>query len=214
MNIFDIFYAARNEENAKEMAAYMKNKFKFLGIPKPLRANLSKDFFKQCRNDKFIDWNFVFKCFDMHKREFQYLAIDYIIIMKNLLMPEDIYKIENLILKKSWWDTTHSLDSVVGYMCLTYPYLKEEVIAKWINSDNIWLKRVSIDFQLKYKDKTDVNFLSKAILSNCNTNEFFINKAIGWSLREYSKTNKEWVKEFLKNNKLHSLSVREASKYL
>lgn len=67
---------------------------------------------------------------------------------------------------------------------------------------------------MQYKDKTDVDILRKAILSNCNTDEFFINKAIGWSLREYSKTDKEWVRNFLKENKLSTLSVREASKYL
>lgn len=83
-------------------------------------------------------------------------------------------------------------------MCLRYPELKKSVILKWIYSDNIWLKRVAIDFQLKYKENTDIDILSKAILVNCNTDEFFVNKAIGWSLREYSKTNKEWVRSFAK----------------
>ena len=85
---------------------------------------------------------------------------------------------------------------------------------KWIEIDNIWLNRVSIIFQLKYKEKTDTEFLSKAILHNSGTDEFFINKAIGWALREYSKTNKEWVKEFIESNDLSALSVREGSKYL
>ena len=58
---------------------------------------------------------------------------------------------------------------------------------KWMESDNIWLNRISIIFQLKYKEKTDTKFLEKAILTNANTDEFFINKAIGWALREYSK---------------------------
>ncbi len=137
-----------------------------------------------------------------------------LIYLKEKLILNDINNIEKLIITNSWWDSIDCLDAIVGNMCLKYPELIESTILKWIYSDNIWLKRVSIDFQLQYKDKTDIDILSKAILSNCHTDEFFINKAIGWSLREYSKTNKEWVKKFLETNKLSALSVREASKYL
>nr|WP_242836652.1 DNA alkylation repair protein [Ruminococcus flavefaciens] len=52
---------------------------------------------------------------------------------------------------------------------------------------------------------------------NClGTDEFFINKAIGWALREYSKTAPAWVKSFIERNKsaLSSLSLKEASKYI
>ncbi|MDP4088333.1 MAG: DNA alkylation repair protein [Bacillota bacterium] len=214
MNIFEIFCASKNEENSIKMASYMKNKFPFLGIPKPERARLSGDFLKQHKKDTAIDWEFIFKCYDMQEREYHYLALDYLMLLIKQLVPEDMSRIEKLITTNSWWDSTDSLDAVVGDMCLRYPKLKEIVIQKWIDSDNIWLKRVAIDFQLQYKEKTDVDILSKAILSNCNTDEFFINKAIGWSLREYSKTDKEWVRNFLKGNKLSTLSVREASKYL
>ena len=214
MDIFRIFYDSKNIDNSIKMAAYMKNNFPFLGIAKPERAKLSKDFLKQHKKDTFIEWPFVFKCYDMLEREFHYLALDYILLLKNLLIPEDIDNIEKLIITNSWWDSTDCLDSIVGDMCLKYPKLKETTILKWIHSDNIWLKRVAIDFQLQYKDKTDVHILSKAILSNCNTTEFFVNKAIGWSLREYSKTNKEWVRKFLEENELSKLSIREASKYI
>lgn len=214
MNIFEIFYASRNEENSIKMAAYMKNKFKFLGISTPERRRLSKDFFKQRKKDITFDWKFIYKCYEMPEREFHYLALEYISQLKHLLIPEDISKIEKLIITNSWWDSTDCLDAIVGYMCLEYPQLKDTAILKWINCDNIWLKRVAIDFQLQYKEKTDTEILSKAILSNCNTDQFFINKAIGWSLREYSKTNKEWVQNFLNENKLSKLSIREASKYL
>ena len=196
------------------MSAYMKNKFPFLGIPKPERARLSKDFLKQYKKDMHIDWSFVFKCYNMPEREFHYLALDYLLSLKDKLISRDIENIEKLVVTNSWWDSVDCLDAIVGNMCLRYPELKKSVILKWIYSDNIWLKRVAIDFQLKYKENTDIDILSKAILVNCNTDEFFVNKAIGWSLREYSKTNKEWVRSFLQNNKLSKLSVKEASKYI
>jgi 3-methyladenine DNA glycosylase AlkD len=130
------------------------------------------------------------------------------------LVLDDIEKIETLITTHSWWDSVDSLNSVVGHMCIMYPELKERVISRWSCSENHWLVRVAIIFQLKYKNQTDVELLSKVILENRNTNEFFINKAVGWILREYAKTNKEWVREFLQNNELSKLSIREAGKYL
>jgi len=192
----------------------MKNKFPFLGLKKPQRISLSKEFLDLKKKDKEVDWDFILKCYDMPEREFQYLAIDYMDKVKNLFKPNDMEKIEKLITTKSWWDTVDYINRIVGYIAMKYPRVKESTIQKWIYSDNIWLKRVSILFQLKYKDKTDTEFLEKAILFNSQTDEFFINKAIGWALREYSKTNKEWVRNFIESNDLHKLSIKEGSKYL
>lgn len=214
MNIFEVFYGAKNEEKSIQMAAYMKNKFPFLGIQKPERVKLAKVFFNEYKKLASIDWDFVFTCYDREEREFHYLAIDYLILLKNNLVPEDIEKIQTLITTHSWWDSVDSLNIVVGHMCLVYPQLKDNVISTWIKSDNIWLVRVAVIFQLKYKNQTDVEFLSQAILENKNSDEFFINKAIGWALREYSKTNTEWVRQFFQNNTLSKLSSREGRKYL
>lgn len=98
---------------------------------------------------------------------------------------------------------------------MRYPYLKEKM-RQWSISESIWLRRASIDFQQKYKEKTDAALLEEIICNNLGTNEFFINKAIGWSLRDYSKINPEWVRDFLGKYKdvLSTLSVKEASKYL
>jgi len=214
MDIFEIFYNNRNEENAFYMAKYMKNKFPFIGLKKPERIALSKEFLNSKMKEKSIDWDFIFECYDMPEREFHYLAIDYMDRIKDLFIPDDMENIEKLITTKSWWDTVDYLSRIVGYIAKKYPQVKDQTIQEWVYSKNIWLKRVSIIFQLKYKDRTDIEFLKKAILFNCQTEEFFIDKAIGWALREYSKTNKEWVREFIENNSLSKLSIREASKYL
>jgi len=196
------------------MAKYMKDKFPFLGLKRPERVALSKEFLKLKKKDKEIDWEFIFKCYDMPEREFHYLAIDYMDKVKDLFMPNDMGNIEKLIMTKSWWDTVDYINKIVGYIAMKYPEVKDNIIRHWIYSDNIWLKRISIIFQLKYKEKTDKEFLKEAVLNNSRTDEFFINKAIGWALREYSKTNKEWVKDFIENNSLSNLSVREGSRYL
>ncbi|HCS11659.1 MAG TPA: DNA alkylation repair protein [Clostridiales bacterium] len=212
--IIELFYKNRNQELAVPMAKYMKNNFDFLGMKKPERMELSKEFIKESKKAKEIDWEFIDKCFELPEREFQYLSITYMDAVKNLFTADDMDKMGELIMTKSWWDSVDAISPIVGYICMKYPHIKEEVIDKWIFSDNIWLKRVSILFQLKYKGKTDTDFLSKAILNNSDTNEFFVDKAIGWALREYSKTNKEWVGNFIENNSLSKLSVKEGSKYL
>lgn len=214
MDIIQAFYNSRNDENAVPMAKYMKNKFPFLGIKTPERRLISKDFFKERKKDREVDWDFIFKCYELPEREFQYLAIGYMEQVIDLFTPDDMDKFERLITTKSWWDTVDSISPIVGYLAMKYPEIKETSILKWVESDNIWLKRVSIIFQLKYKEKTDTEFLKRAILTNANKNEFFINKAIGWALREYSKTNKEWVRNFIENHQLSKLSIREGSKYV
>lgn len=214
MDIFEIFYENRNEEQAEAMAKYMRNLFPFLGLKKPERAVLYKEFLRIKRKDTTVDWEFIFKCYEMQEREFQYLAIDYMEKVIKLFTPDDMEKIEELLTTKSWWDSVDAINRVVGHIAMENPEVKENIILKWMKSDNIWLKRIAIIFQLKYKEKTDTDFLSKAILYNSQTEEFFINKAIGWALREYSKTNKQWVKEFIKGNQLSNLSIREGSKYI
>ena len=100
-------------------------------------------------------------------------------------------------------------------MVADHPEL-EEVILKWSLSDNIWLRRVAIDHQLLRKEKTDVHLMEKILLNNLDQTEFFINKAIGWALRDYSKTNLDWVARFIEKNKerMAEPSIKEASKYL
>ncbi len=214
MDIFEVFYENINNEQAEPMSKYMRNQFPFLGLKKPERAALSKEFLRSKKGDKEIDWEFISKCYGKEEREFKYLAIDYMDKVKDLFIPSDLGKIEEFIMTKSWWDSVDAINPIVGYIAMKYPEIKEDIILDWIKSDNIWLKRISILFQLKYKEDTDTEFLRKAILYNSNTDEFFVDKAIGWALREYSKVNKDWVMNFIENNTLSKLSVREGSKYI
>jgi 3-methyladenine DNA glycosylase AlkD len=95
-----------------------------------------------------------------------------------------------------------------------FPESKESITSAWNNSDNIWLNRSSLLFQLKYKTGTDTDLLGRYIKNLSSSKEFFIRKAIGWVLREYSKTNAAWVRDFIRDNKLAALSIKEGSKYL
>jgi 3-methyladenine DNA glycosylase AlkD len=214
LQIVEIFRQNTDPEYAKRMSAYMKNHFSFLGIPKPKRAALSKAFLKEAIKEKSIDWNMVLYLWDLPEREYQYLALEYLSKLQKYLVKDDLSKLEMLILSKSWWDSVDALAPLVGVICKGYPEVKQEVMYNWIIDSNIWLKRVTIIFQLKYKNDVDTEFLSKAIRSNHLSNEFFVNKAIGWALRQYSKYNPDWVRTFISQHSLSPLSIREGSKYL
>ncbi|MGO4962161.1 DNA alkylation repair protein [Jeotgalibaca porci] len=214
-NLFEELKSLQDSERAVSMAAYMRNQFPFLGIAATPRKLVAKSYFRIARQEHIIDFDFVEKCFQQQEREYQQLAVDYLLSIQNLLTPEDLNRIKKYIVTKSWWDTVDGLDGVVGSMTLRYPELKK-VMVEWSQTDNIWLRRVAIDHQLLFKNKTDTLLLAEIITNNFGTKEFFINKAIGWSLRDYSKTNPQWVKDFIQkhSSQMAPLSIREGSKYL
>ena len=183
--------AAASPDDAVAMKAYMKNKFEFLGVKTPARRKLAKAFFKQ-QTDSVIDWVFINESWDNPYREFQYAALDYLEIRKKLLTPSDLPRLKKLAQTKSWWDTIDFLDRLVGSIIARFPETKE-IILSWSCDEDIWLRRLAIDHQL-----------------------FFINKAIGWALRDYSKTNPDWVRDFIEQHQteMAALSIREGSKYL
>ena len=205
----------KNEEQARQMSKYMLNKFEYIGIKTPERRKIFKNFFKEYKNKEKIDWEFVNKCWENRYREFQYVAADYLKDKKDKLTIDDIPKIKQFTLKKSWWDTIDNLDMTIGALALKDSNVNK-ILLEWSLDENIWLRRIAIDHQLLRKEKTNTELLEKILKNNLGQAEFFINKAIGWALRDYSKTNPEWVKNFIEENKekMAKLSIKEASKYL
>lgn len=212
--VLTLLQNAANPDKAVEMAAYMKNRFDFLGIPTPLCRKLCKPLFKEMKPQA-LDWDFVESCWESPYREMQYVATDYLNVSVEQLTPQDLSRIELLITRKSWWDTIDALDKVIGGIFLNFPEIRSQLI-HWSQHDNIWLRRVAIDCQLSLKQQTDKALLSEVIQNNFGQPEFFINKAIGWALREYGKTNPDWVKNFVQQYRemMAPPSVREALKRL
>ena len=206
--------AVANPDDAGAMKAYMKNKFEFLGVKTPARRKLAKAFFKQ-QTDSVIDWNFINEAWKNPYRELQYIALDYREIRKKLLTPSDLPRLKKLAQTKSWWDTIDFLDRLVGSIIDRFPETKEIIVA-WSCDEDIWLRRLAIDHQLLRKEETDTELLEKILVNNLGQTEFFINKAIGWALRDYSKTNPDWVRDFIERHRaeMATLSIREGSKYL
>lgn len=213
--LITVFSQNANVDNACKMQQYMKDITIFYGIPTPLRRDLTKPFIAQAKKSKTIDWQLLDLCYKDQHRECQYFVLDYLLALKKYLKISDIDKLRAYILDKSWWDTSDVLCKIIGFMSIDNQNLKQ-LMLKWSTDDNLWIRRVAILHQLGLKNKTDTKLLATIIKNNCGSNEFFINKAIGWALRDYSKINPMWVREFIKKNfnSLASLSIKEASKYI
>ena len=198
------------------MQKYMKDLFPFLGIRAPDRKLLAKPLIK----DLGIIQNehqkpFITELWELPEREYQYAAVDYLVKNKKLLVETDIDLLEYIISTKSWWDTVDLIAShLVGTLFLKYPHFITERGEEWMKSDHMWLKRTMILFQLKYKDQTNEALLFSIIDRTAHINEFFIQKAIGWALREYSKTNAEAVIRFIDSRELSNLASREGLKWI
>lgn len=214
MALFEFFRSAADPERAAAMSAYMRDQFSFLGIPAPERRKLSREFLKTA-DKTVVDWPFVFECWRQPEREFQYLALDYLRRSKDLLTADDIPRLRKIAVQKSWWDTIDGIDRIVGDIALRYPKVNDTLL-QWSKNENFWLRRIAINHQLMRKEKTDTVMLEQILKNNFGQTEFFINKAIGWSLRAYSKTDPDWVRDFIERHRdeMSPLSLREASKYI
>ncbi|MDE6049077.1 MAG: DNA alkylation repair protein [Paramuribaculum sp.] len=209
------FEKLSNPHKAKEMSAYMRNRFKFYGIHTPLRRKAYKPVISTDKKCGVIDWEFLDMCWNDEHREFHYIVADYLVDLHKYIKYEDISKIEKYVRSNQWWDTIDGLYRIFGFLGLTDKRINA-LMLKWSTDEDFWVRRIAIEHQLGRKDKTDTDLLKKIIANNFGSTEFFINKAIGWSLRDYSKTNPAWVSDFIKRhrNSLHSLSIREGSKYI
>jgi 3-methyladenine DNA glycosylase AlkD len=204
-----------NPAQAEAMKKYMRDQFEYLGIKSPQSEALMKAFIKEHGLPRITELNAITRdLWSLPQREFQYVATGLIRRLENKLEPEFITTLEYLLITKSWWDTVDSIaGGIVGAQFKRFPDVREKYLQKWRKSDNFWLRRTTLLFQLGYKKETDFDLMCELIKENLGSDEFFINKAIGWALRQYAHTNPVPVKKFVKaTKKLNPLSRREALK--
>lgn len=201
-------------QDAIQMTAYMKGHFPFLGVKSPKRKAAATPHIKEWlsgHND--LNQELVIELWNQPEREFQYIAMDYLARTKRYWQPEHLGLFETLITEKSWWDTVDFIAAtLVGGLLQKFPALKIEM-AQWNQDPDIWKVRTSMLYQLKYKDEVDFEVLSRYILAHADSKEFFLRKASGWALRQYSKFYPEVVRQFISAHELSPLTVREGSKY-
>lgn len=204
-----------NENNARAMSVYMREQFIFYGIRTPERRQLQNQCLQAIQSLAYSDLIMMIQCsYQESQREWHYFAGDLADKYHQPLPAEFIQTAEFMITRHSWWDTVDNIASkTVGHLVQRYPELVT-VMDQWIAADNIWLRRSAILHQLKYKQHTDVTKLLNYCEQAADSKEFFIQKAIGWVLREYSKTDALTVKQFVATHNLSHLSRTEALKWV
>jgi 3-methyladenine DNA glycosylase AlkD len=210
------FEAHANRSLAPAMEKYMKNQFQFLGIKSPERKLLLRNFIAEngLPTIETID-TVVRNLWQQPARELHYLVME-LAARKTFLVEKDrIILIEWMLTHSSWWDTVDYI--AINGVGVWFKFHPEEILpitTKWMSSGNFWLQRTCLLFQLKYRETTDLNLLFGFIERLAPEKEFFLRKAIGWALRELSKTNAEAVKLFVDSHDLSQLSRREALKII
>jgi len=215
-NIDDLFKRNQHPEDALEMKRYMQGKFDFYGIKAPIRRKLVQDYMKKNQRPAYADLSAVVKKFwECPQREHQYFASELVEKYRSDFDREIIDLLEFMIVNKPWWDTVDMIaKKLVGHYFKLYPGQRDKYIDKWISYDELWLQRTALLFQLGYKEETDVNLLFYIIQNLQDNEEFFIQKAIGWALRDYSKLEPEVVREFVDGRELSKFAYKEATKRL
>jgi 3-methyladenine DNA glycosylase AlkD len=210
-----LFEVHADANEAQAMQAYMKDIAPFLGIKAPIRRSLFKGFLKQNTPPQYLEaLNWAQEMWAQPEREFHYCAIELVETTKKHWQPDTIQLFETYIISQSWWDTVDFMSThLVGVFFQKYPHLVRPITEKWMASDNFWLQRVCLLFQLAYKQNTDADLLFDYCRRLAGEKEFFIRKAIGWALRQHAKFDAEAVKNFVEKTDLSPLSKREALKH-
>lgn len=212
------FEKKSNPEYAEKMSAYMRDKFEYFGVKSEGRKEIQKQFFSQLNKtyDETERWEIVRELWEKPQRELLYFALDWAKTFKRkTYRKEDIDEIHFLITNNSWWDSVDLLaTNLLGDYNLQFPDNKSAWLDDWRDSENFWLRRSCIIHQLKYKNDTDFELLKELIEENLHDKEFFIQKAIGWSLRQYGKYQPDSVKTFVEETRIQGLAKREALKLL
>ena len=203
-------------KKATQMSAYMKDNFAFLGVPKPLRAEIQRAHWPD-RPRKTAAISTINELWKLPHREAQYVALDLVKSEAKFWNPEEaLPNLESWITTQSWWDSVDTLAvHGVGALLKRHPEAVWPTLQSWIYSDSIWLNRTAMIAQLGFRGETRTEWLDEALEAHTESKEFFHRKAIGWALRDYGKTNPKWVQQWVEAHpELSGLSRREALRLL
>ena len=207
-------------ERAHQQQVYMKSEMPYFGLRVPRCRSIAHEVLRDHPPSDPNVWieSILHLWREATHREERYVAIELLLHKKfsQWLIPDQIHVIEELVVTGAWWDYVDAIaPRGIGTMLANDPIQTKLILYKWAKDQNIWMRRVAILAQLKSKTNTDVELLSNCIKPSIGHSEFFLRKGIGWALREYSKTDSEWVLDFVeKHPDLSDLSRREALKHL
>lgn len=221
----DAFAAHADAARATQMQAYMKSAMPYHGVQKPVATKLLREVFDGYPFESAEQWDAdVRAIFDGARfREEWYAALALLSHRKaKRFESADRWEAalalhEHLIVGASWWDIVDEVAAHrVGALLAAAPSKMKPAMRAWSRSPHMWKARTSILAQLRFKKATDEDLLFACIEPSIDSKEFFLRKAIGWALREHSKSNADAVVRFVRANeaRLSGLSKREALRLL
>lgn len=204
---------------APVMQAYMKSAMPYHGVPTPLLRQVCKTAFADVQFATASHWQAQVLGLwrDARFREERYAAL-YLAGDKRgrpfqTLSAMKVY--DELIVTGAWWDYVDDIASHrVGPILRDYPAPMRRKMLSWSKSNNLWKRRTAIICQLGFKAETDLELLYACIEPSLGSQEFFLQKAIGWALRQYAWTDAAEIRKYVRLNRtrLSPLSCREALK--
>jgi 3-methyladenine DNA glycosylase AlkD len=204
-------------EKAAYMQGYLKTDMAMYGLQKPARVEVEKIMHAELEVDSVEMYQACIETlWNLPHREEKYLAIDLALKHKKYIGLESLDLFESMVREEyMWWDFCDPISvNLVGRVALEHDL--EPRLHQWISDDNMWIRRMAILAPLKHKTKINAVMLISFCRQRMHEKEFFVRKAIGWVLREYSKTEPDAVIEFLRieRSNLSGLSYREGAKVL
>jgi 3-methyladenine DNA glycosylase AlkD len=208
-----------DSEKARGMQAYMKSDMPYHGVPTPAQRRLFREHFAGVTFESAGPWRdavlYIWR--NARFREERYLAIAFCQYRhaRAFHTLEALPMFEELIVTGAWWDFVDTLASHnVGLLLRLYPAEIRREMRRWSRSENIWKRRTAILCQLGFKQQTNLPMLYSCIRPSLGSREFFLQKAIGWALRQYAWSNPREVRRYVREHEhlLSPLSKREALK--
>ncbi len=205
------------------MQAYMKSAMPYLGIQTPELRTICGRLFAAHPIETPVAWRSA--CLRIWRearfREERYAAIG--LTGFRFYGPfqtlETLTMYEEMIVTGAWWDFVDSIASKrLGALLRVYPSRMRTQMLKWSRCGDLWKRRSAILCQLGFKDDTDLALLYACIEPSLSSSplsgEFFLQKAIGWALRQYAWTDPREVARYVREHQgeLSPLSKREALK--
>jgi 3-methyladenine DNA glycosylase AlkD len=209
--------ARAEPSRADAMAAYMRHMFEFLGLPAPVRRKQATAFMRSFAGaDEAVLLDAADRLWgpEFPAREYTYVATDLLRAQWRQLTPASLGRLQSLVQTSSWWDSVDPLAHVIGVLVLNHRELRADM-DRWLLDEDRWLVRVALLHQLGWKDAADTEWQFAACRARGGDEDFFIRKAIGWSLRDLARTFPEEVWSFLDQHgdDLSDMSVKEAGKH-
>jgi 3-methyladenine DNA glycosylase AlkD len=204
---------------APVMQAYMKSVLPYHGVPTPLLRRVLKDTFSDVVFPTRLDWERdvlgIWRQAQFREERYGAMWLTGDSRAADYQTPAALKLYEEMITTGAWWDYVDEIASNrVGPILQEYPVTMQRRMLAWSKSSDMWKRRTAILSQLRFKERTDLDFLYACIEPSLASREFFLRKAIGWALRQYAWTDPHAVKRYVRRHrdKLSPLSVREALK--